>query len=986
MTVLAALLAALVAPAMAADPATHLVISQVYGGGSSNNATYYRDFVEIFNPTSSTISLAGKSVQYGSAANALSSSFALPAFDLAPGQYYLVGGSGSAGTNTTPVPDGNGSLAMSATAGKVALILGTATSTTATPGAANVIDWVAYGAAATPAEGSPAPAPSIANSITRTAACFDDNSNSTEFAVTPVAPRTTASPLAPCGGTTEPSNAAIVASCPASFTVLAGTGGSVGLSASDPDSIVTNASTAAGTNAGITVGAFTPAAADGQAGSGTLNVGASVAAGTYSVVVNFVNNESQSASCTIPVTVQQAPGTQYTIMQLQGSGENSPHPGVQTTEGVITLKLPAGGFYIQDRNGDGDPTTSDALYIYNTTTTYNVGDKIRITGTITDFKPAAATHAYTEMTNVSNITLIATETPITPTNISMPTDLARYESMLVHIANDLIVNDTSTIGDRSELTLASVRRETPSNRYRPGPELQALMAANARDQITLDDKYFTQQPSSPYIAADLTVRVGDTASNLTGVVDYGSIGNSNYGFKFQPLSVPDVVISRTNPRPTSGSFATSNVKVASANVLNFFTTFTNGTSVFSTTTGQTCTVGCRGADNLAEFIRQRDKIVNSLKLIDADVIGLMEIQNNRDVAAGYLADQLNVAYGSTVYAVVPAPPSTGTDAIRVAMIYKPSKVSLVGNAMSDADTVNDRAPMAQTFKASNGGKFSLIVNHLKSKGGCSASSGAGNTDTGDGQSCFNARRLLQANRLISYFIPAVKAAAGDDDVLLIGDFNAYGMEDPINLLTTTGNLVNQLERYIRPVGTPYSYVFDGQSGYLDHALATASLSPQVTGAGEFHNNADEPDFIDYNLNSSSTPKNQDLYVNNAYRASDHDPVTISLNLVGSTIDVTASFSVQRSALVSNRTTQVTGSVAITNTSGAPVTGPLQVEFTNLPAGVTLVNATGTHNGVPYITVSASSIAAGATSTISLVFNNPTKGAIPYIPVISSGTF
>ena len=123
-------------------------------------------------------------------------------------------------------------------------------------------------------------------------------------------------------------------------------------------------------------------------------------------------------------------------------------------------------------------------------------------------------------------------------------------------------------------------------------------------------------------------------------------------------------------------------------------------------TGQGCTVGtsttksnCRGADNLAEFVRQRDKIVAELQAIDADVVGLMEIQNNGETAVTYLVEQLNAAIGGVTYAVVPKPAATGTDAIRVAMIYKPAKLGLVGGALSDANAINNRPPMAQTFRA-----------------------------------------------------------------------------------------------------------------------------------------------------------------------------------------------------------------------------------------------------------------------------------------------
>jgi hypothetical protein len=73
-------------------------------------------------------------------------------------------------------------------------------------------------------------------------------------------------------------------------------------------------------------------------------------------------------------------------------------------------------------------------------------------------------------------------------------------------------------------------------------------------------------------------------------------------------------------------------------------------------------------------------------------------------------------------------------------------------------------------------------------------------------------------------------------------------------------------------------VFDGQSGYLDHSLANPSLAAQVTGAADWHINADEPDLLDYD--TSFKPAAQDaLYEPNAYRSSDHDPVIVGLDLL-----------------------------------------------------------------------------------------------------------
>jgi len=330
---------------------------------------------------------------------------------------------------------------------------------------------------------------------------------------------------------------------------------------------------------------------------------------------------------------------------------------------------------------------------------------------------------------------------------------------------------------------------------------------------------------------------------------------------------------------------------------------------------------------------------------------------------------------------VPKPAATGTDAIRVAMIYKPAVLSLVGGALSDGGNVNSRPPMAQTFRAANGARFSLVVNHLKSKGSCSGA-GAGNTDSGDSQGCWNATRVKQAQRLATYFIPQVVSASGSANVLAVGDFNAHGFEDPINYLTDNG-LVNEIERFVRPHGMAYSYVFDAESGYLDHALASTALDGQVAGVTEWHNNADEPDAIDYNLGDTA----QDPYVNNPYRASDHDPVIVSLNLAPAFTDVTSSVTIARPGLAVNRTTgKYTGTVSFTNISGAVINGPLQFKLDGLNAGVTLDNQTGTQDGSPYITLANGSIAPGATVTVGVTFTNPSKAAITYTPKLISGTF
>lgn len=987
MTVLAALLAGMSAPAFAISD--NVVISQVYGAGGngsgSTGAVLKHDYIELFNRGSTAVSLSGWSVQYASSSGTSWQVTPLTNVTLEPGQYYLVQqAAGAGGTATTVVADKVGTIAMAGASGKVALVSGTTALTGSNPAGGTVVDLVGYGSS-NGFEGA-GPTPALGNLLSAyrgNDGCADTDNNNADFATAVPAPRNTLTEKRLCSVAPQKP---VVATCPSSLALAQGYAGSAALSATDLDGIVNGATISAGAMTGIALADFTAATEEG--GTATVNLTASnaLAVGNYPVTVQFTNNQGQTGSCQLTVKISGLASVTKTIPEIQGPGAASPYNNtVQTTEGVVTLKVGT-GFFLQDANGDGNPDTSDGIFIYtaNSPANVQVGDKVRVTGTVTEYTPTSAKRSYTEIKDVTAAVAMASGYSVTPANIMLGDDLAKVEGMLVNFTQPLTVNQVEYLGDRGEVTLANGRLEVPTNRYPARTaEAYALAASNAAGIIVLDDGIFTTPSTIPYIGQDNTVRVGDTVTSLTGVVDFGAIGGGGAAFKLQPVSAPQ--FSRTNPREDAPVLAAGNVKVASANVLNFFTTFANGTDVEGRT-GQGCKIGsttsasnCRGANNLAEFVRQRDKIVAKLKAIDADVVGLMEIQNNGDYAVTYLTNALNAAIGAPVYAVVPAPAASGTDAIRVAMIYKPSKLALVGGALSDGDSLNNRAPMAQTFAALNGEKFSLIVNHLKSKGSC-PSSGA-DADQGDSQGCWNANRVLQAQRLVNTFVPQVVSASGDADVLLIGDMNAYGKEDPIAAMTGAG-FVNQLERFIRPHGMPYSYVFGGTSGYLDHALASASLSPQVAGAAEWHVNADEPTVIDYNLES----KPQDLYTALPYRASDHDPVVVSLNLQPKFVDLAGSVRLTQQGAAYNRSTlKYVAAVTVTNTTGAPLTGPFQLKLNGLTTGLTLDNASGTHEGAPYVTVNAT-IAPGAYINVPLTFSGPARLMVTYTPKFYRGSF
>jgi hypothetical protein len=219
-------------------------------------------------------------------------------------------------------------------------------------------------------------------------------------------------------------------------------------------------------------------------------------------------------------------------------------------------------------------------------------------------------------------------------------------------------------------------------------------------------------------------------------------------------------------------------------------------------------------------------------------------------------------------------------------------------------------------------------------------------------------------------------------VLVVGDLNSNGHEDPILALQSTG-LVNEIERFVRPRGIPHSFVFGHQSGYLDHALASPTLDAQVADLVEFHNNADEPSLVDYNLDGRSAEEIS-WYEANPYRASDHDPVVVSLNLAPGWADVTGSVAVTRGAPSINRITgRTTGTVTVKNASAAAITGPVWLRFDNLTAGATVVGAAGTSNGAPYVALTGGSIAPGASVTITTSFDHAKTG-VTYTAAVLRG--
>jgi hypothetical protein len=445
--------------------------------------------------------------------------------------------------------------------------------------------------------------------------------------------------------------------------------------------------------------------------------------------------------------------------------------------------------------------------------------------------------------------------------------------MLVAIDQELTVTETFSLGRFGEVVLSSGGRLTnPTNIVEPGDDAIALQAANDLRRIVLDDGDNRQNldptvyPSGG-LSASNTLRVGYTTSNNTFVLE------QRFGlYRLQPTAdLPDFVAS--NPRTATPPSVGGGLQVASFNVLNYFDTLDLGPDICGPDEDQEC----RGADSQLELERQRAKIVAALAGLDADIVGLIELENDDGEAVADLLAALNEATAPGTYAAIDTG-TIGTDAIKVAVVYKPAVVEPIGDyAILDSsvdprfDDERNRPALAQSFETGDGARFTVVVNHLKSKG----SACAGDPDTGDGQGNCNVTRTEAAEALVDW-LASDPTGSGDRDVLVIGDLNAYAKEDPIDVFVAAG-YTNLIEAF--GGAGAYSYVFQGQSGYLDHALASPTLAAQVAGAADWHINADEPPVLDYNVEFKSANHVDTLFAPTPYRSSDHDPVLVGLDLL-----------------------------------------------------------------------------------------------------------
>ncbi len=826
----------LAAPASADPAGTGLVIGEAYVNGGSSGASYLNKFVELYNPTPSAVPLAGDTLQYRAPTSTVVPSgaqvFALSGTVAPHGHFLIQLPSNSASTSPgapLPTPDLNagGSINPGA-AGGTLFIAASASGVLPTDG--SVIDRIGWGTSNAP-EGTAAAGNSVVLSYQRDAAGTDTDNNTADFHL----------------ATPTPQNAA-------SFS-----------------------------------------------------------------------SDVVPAATVLPIAAIQGTNTDTSPYASQ----------TVTTEGVVTADYRTGGFngFFLETGGaggtgadDATPGASDAVFVYGSASAaaVSIGESVRVTGTVREYQ------GETEIAFPAVTRLDDPLPPVAPGAIEWPdlaTDIQKeaHEGELVAPRGTFTVSDNYDTNRYGSITLAAgdtpLRQPTDA-----GPagsaRAQSVAADNTARMVTLDDGASWNYGSAtyadrplPWLTPGNPVRVGSQVTfHQPLILDYRySLWN------LQPTrqvtddgaAVATFADARgDNQRPAAVG---GDIRLATFNVENYFPTtgqayVAEGLGTCSyyddragnhitvrTCTGTDGSPGPRGAADDASFQRQQAKIVTGIGRLGASIVSLEEVENSvkfgrpRDAALAGLVDALNAAAGSNVWAYVSSPPGDALpslaeqDVIRTAFIYRPADVALVGPAAvltGDSGPGQPfsvaREPLAQGFKkagATDADAFLVVANHWKSKGSGTPLYDGDTEDTSSpavNQGAFNATRVRQAQDT-SAFAAQQAASLGTDRIFLVGDFNAYTQEDPMQVLYADG--YTDLGATLDPSEPTYSY--DGLQGSLDHVLASAAARALVTGADVWQINAQEAvayAYSRYNSNATVLFSGSDPFA-----ASDHNPVVVGVN-------------------------------------------------------------------------------------------------------------
>ncbi|MGR1224093.1 ExeM/NucH family extracellular endonuclease [Aeromonas veronii] len=657
--------------------------------------------------------------------------------------------------------------------------------------------------------------------------------------------------------------------------------------------------------------------------------------------------------------------TQLTsIPTLQGSGSSSPFATIPTANGAISLgtfhvkgivttlgQSLTKGFYLTDPAGDGNTITSDGIFVYlkDARSDIKVGTELCLEAQVEEF--LGGTQLKLKWDGTSPRIQVLGQGKNVPVSVlkvnddeSLKQALNRHEGMRVRLdsSSDLHLTRNFSFDYKASRTNLELSHKAPLIKptqlhVASSPEAVALAAQNGSNRLVVESDFKVQNGALPWFPAldadQGYLRIGDQLNGLEGVVIYNKDA-------FRLVVPSDVTLSagsllRTpedDRQPAPARVSGSDLRIGSFNVLNYFTSHSSIGGALNVlckdqadadNTDPKVNSCNRGAKTLVGFDKQRTKIVNAITEMDADLLGLMEMENNGfedNSALHNLVTRLNEQQkdASKHYAYVRLPVTAltdgkffGGDAIMVAMIYRPALLTPSGDASviklpeqryttgGVAKTAGQRDSLVQTFTlAKSKEPLTLVVNHLKSKGSGCYENGDGKTEPTDLQGKCTEFRVSAAKVLGE----AVSKLPGQ--VLLVGDFNSYAKEDPIRVLTdynpatSERKIVSASHTFIgeqsyeqlgREVTRSYglidlnvkfnkekaiSYSYDGELGTLDYALANPALASKVAGVADWHINSFESSLFEYGSKYTGSLLKSD----NPFSASDHDPIIVDLRL------------------------------------------------------------------------------------------------------------
>jgi len=950
----------------AAQTPTHIVISQVYGGGGNGGSTYKNDFIELFNPTASAVSLAGYSVQYASLAGTSYSVTALSG-SIAPGQYYLVQESqGAGGTTNLPTPDATGTIALSATGGKVALV----NSTTALTGQvcpvpstnAAVVDYIGFGGSASLPScfqgATPAPLLSNSTAAIRAQVCVDNQNNGVDFVSAAANPRNSSTALAPCSPTGPGPITAVGAAVPA--TVNLGDASLLTVKITPGTNPVSTGVTVTANLTAIGGSSTQPLFDDGSNGDVTAGdnifsyTATSTASGSFTLPATAMDTQARTASTTIALAVVIPPPT-VTIQTIQAT-KPSAYAGQAVTTSGIVIGVKSNGFYIEAKDANTNATTPQGVLVYTGSTVkpafIALGNEVQVTGTVNTYPPAGLTPG-TEIDGPQTFTLLSSGNALPPAvTITAGMDspaggiyqFARLEGMRVAIDSLTTTSGTdATLSEAAEIN-TSVGRfyGVVTGVPRPFREPGIALTDTTYGPIPAGIPRWDSNPELLYIdsktfggaAIDLTSN--STVTGLAGVMDFS-------------FGTPEIILDATNHPTVTGGMTVQAVPmqagneftIASFNMERFYNDKSDADNPGSSAVVVTTEAYQRRLNKASLAIR------NVLNM--PDIIGTQEIENLAvltDLATKVSADAVAAGQADPLYQPYLYLANDGT-AINTGFLVKSTRVNTVKveqlgltttftNSTGSQAILNDRTPLVLHAGIKRGGTapdypVTVISVHQRS-----LINVADPTNTG---ATVRLKREAQAEYLAN-LIQGYQVAG--EHVVTVGDYNIFefsdGYVDAIGV--TKGNPVPASQVITTPVtglANPplvdlvtllpadqrQSYVETGSAQVLDHVLVTSDLVPTNTRLVYAHIDSDWPLV---NLNDASLPT----------RISDHDPAVAyfavppvpgTVQLLTTAVLTQVGGGYQALVTVKNNGTGTAQNVTLTgailgSTGGSPVPSPL----------------------------------------------------------------